>query len=194
MKRHALALTIVALLGCVAAARAEERRVEVKAGPVLVGLALPAGFERMSDEEVAAQFTRGVTPAAVFREPRRELRVTVNTFDALGQNIETVPALKKRLEADFAAAHPMAKWLARGVTRMRGVNWVRLHYRAPAGIGEVVAETYATLWAGEAVVVTFYAPAAEYAGQRAAFRRSAESIRLSILVEAPAADAQPARP
>ena len=98
MRRGAFALTLFILLGCAAAARAQEgRRVEVGAGSINVSFSLPAGFERMSAEEVAAQFTRGVTPHAVFREPRRELRVTVNTFDALGQGVETVPALKKRL-------------------------------------------------------------------------------------------------
>ena len=194
MRRVALALTLVLLLGC-AAARAQEgaRRVEVGAGPVNVSFSLPAGFERMSAEEVAAQFTRGVTPHAVFREPRRELRVTVNTFDAVGQGVETVPALKKRLERDLAAAYPAARWLGRGFVRLGGVNWVHLRHSAEAGIGEVVSETYATVWAGEAVVVNFYCPVAEYARRRAAFRQSAQSIRLSVSVNAPAADARARR-
>ena len=148
----------------------------------------------MSAEEVAAQFTRGVTPLAVFREPRRELRVTVNTFDAEGVGVEDVRSLKKRLESDLAAAHPTAKWLSRGMVKLGGDDWVRLRYRATAGIGEVVSETYATLWAGEAVIVTFYGPAAEYEGQCAAFRRSAESIELSISVIAPAGAAPQDRP
>jgi len=195
MKLRVTAAVMLLLLSC-AAARAQGRRVEVAAGPINVSLSLPAGFERMGDEDVAAQFTRGVTPAAVFREPRRELRVTVNALDAVGQGVEGVRSLKKRLEADFAAANPKAVWLARGVVKLGGTDWVRLHYKATAGIGEVLSETYATVWAGEAVVVTFYGPAAEYgAAQRAAFRKSAESIRLSVSVNAPAAEAAPpARP
>ncbi|HEV3470365.1 MAG TPA: hypothetical protein VG148_13650 [Pyrinomonadaceae bacterium] len=182
--------TLLLLLGC-AAVRAQERRVEVQAGPIAVDFSLPPGFERMSDAEVAAQFTRGVAPAAVFREPTRELRVTVSVFDALGQGIEKVPALKKRLESDVAAAHPTAKWLSRDIVRLGGEKWVRLRYRATAGSGEVVSETYAILWAGEAVVVNFYGPAAEYEGQSAAFRKSAESIKLSVMIIAPAGSTQP---
>jgi hypothetical protein len=186
------ALLLFLLAGAGAARAQGERRVEVAAGPVAVSLSLPAGFERMGDEEVAAQFTRGVTPLAVFREPRREMRVTFNAFDAERQGVAGVASLKKRLEADFAASHPKAVWLARGVVKLRGTDWVRLRYRATAGIGEVVSETYATVWAGEVIVITFYGPAAEYgAAQRAAFRRSAGSIRLSVSVIAPAGDASP---
>ncbi|HWS53639.1 MAG TPA: hypothetical protein VN228_05915 [Pyrinomonadaceae bacterium] len=181
------------LLGC-AAVRAQERRVEVTAGPRAISFSLPAGFERMSAEEVAAQFTRGVTPLAVFREPRRELRVTVNTFDGERQGVEDLPSLGKRLESDFAAAHPTAKRLSRDIVKLGGDEWVRLRYKATAGIGEVVSETYATLWAGEVIMVTFYGPAAEYEGQRAAFRKSAESIELSLSVNAPAGDAPQGRP
>jgi hypothetical protein len=190
MHKIAAPLLLLLLLGC-AAARAQERRVEVSAGPRTISFSLPDGFERMSAEEVAAQFTRGVTPLAVFREPRRELRVTVNAFDAEAQGVEDVRSLKKRLESDLAAAHPTAKWLSRGIVKLGGDDWIRLHYKATAGVGEVVSETYATLWAGEAVIVTFYGPAAEYAGRRAAFRKSAQSIELSLSVNAPPGDARP---
>lgn len=183
--------TLLFLLLGGTAVRAQERQVEVAAGPIAVSFSLPAGFERMSDEDVAAQFTRGVTPAAVFREPSRELRVTVNVFDAEGRGVRDVPSLKKRLEADSAASYPTAVWLARGVVRMGGGKWVRLRYKAAAGTGDVVSETYATVWAGEAVIVTFYGPAAEYGARRAAFRKSAESISLSVSVIAPATEAAP---
>lgn len=193
MLKIAASVLFLLLVGC-AAVRAQERRVEVSAGPRTISFSLPAGFERMSAEEVAAQFTRGVTPLAVFREPRRELRVTVNTFDAERQGVEDVPSLKKRLESDLAAAHPRAKWLSRDIVKLGRDEWVRLRYKATAGIGEVVSESYATVWAGEAIIVTFYGPAAEYEGHRAAFRKSAESIKLSLSVIAPAGDAPQGRP
>ena len=181
------------LLGC-SAVRAQERRVEFSIGPILVDFSLPAGFERMSAEEVAAEFPRGGPRLVVFRQPRSGLLVTVNVFDADGQGIGDVRSLKKRLESDFAAADPTARWLSRGVVKLGGDDWVRLRYKTAAGTGKVISETYATLWAGEAVVVTFHGPAAEYEGRRAAFRKSAQSIKLSVLVNAPAGDAPPGRP
>jgi len=191
MRLRLAAITLL-LLACSAARAQEERRVEVEVGHVAVSFALPAGFERMSDEEVAAQYARGVPPKAVFRDPRGELRVTVNGFDADAQGVRGLPSLSKRLKSDFDGAFPDAEWVSRGVVKMGGVRWNRLRLKATAGVGRVVNDTYATIWLNKVVLVNFYCPVAEYGAHRAAFEESARSIQLSVLVNAPADSGSPA--
>jgi hypothetical protein len=186
--RHGLIALVLLLLACAPARAQEERRAEVQVGSIGISFALPAGFERMSAGEVAAQYARGVPPKAVFRDPRRELRVTVNTFDALDQGVGDLRSLTRRLKSDIEAAFPDARWVSRGAVKLGGVAWSRFRYRATAGIGPVVNDMYAVVWAGTAIIINFYGPAAEYGAARAAFEKSAASLRVSVSVIAPAGE------
>ncbi|HEX8146067.1 MAG TPA: hypothetical protein VF591_02600 [Pyrinomonadaceae bacterium] len=196
MKLRAAA-AILLLLAC-AAARAQGKPVELIDGHLGIDFVPPKGAVRLGEDEAARLASAGSILKVAFGGPGSGTLLTVNTFSAEAKGVpdgaseKERQALMKRLEWEAAAAFPAAELMAREVVRIDGPFWVRLRYKLPTKTGgQVVADTYAITWVGRVAVFNYLCPAADYERRRAAFEKSAASIRLTLFALGPPREAKP---
>lgn len=181
-------------LGCGAAARAQEKSVDLSVDQSrVVSFAPPAGFRALDEKQVAAMNARGVPGKFMFTDAQLESSIVVNAFgdDATEEGLAEV---RKAIEAKAKQDYARVEWYERGPVRLKGQKWMRLRYKGtprPEDGEAMVDDFYFVEWAGSYLLFTFSCPASKYAAYKAAFERSARTIELSISVIAPAEEPKP---
>lgn len=183
MKPKAAAMLL--LLAC-AAARAQDRPVELIDEHIGLRFEPPKGAERLADEETVRDFhVPGSRLEVVFGDPQNTMLVTVYVFDAkvygvpTGSMKDNYQALREKLEAEIMADVPGAQWMSRDLIKINSQPWQRLRYRFPSG-SEMVSDMYAIVWGEKFMALTYSAAAVNYERLRADFEKSAASIQLFL--------------
>jgi hypothetical protein len=195
MKLKAAAAALPLLLAC-AAARAQDKPVELLDEFVGIRVVPPKGAERLGDEETARDFhVPGARLVAVFADPKNTMMLAIDVFDAetygvpTGSMYDNHQALRQKLESEIMADVPGVKWVSRELIKLNSLPWLRLRYNSSAG-DEIAADEYAIVWAGKFMVLTYYCSAANYERLRVDFEKSAASIQLFLSF--PVENAKPA--
>ena len=140
---------------------------------------VPAGYTRLSDEEIAVKFGRnGRLPPAVWGNARRSSSVAVTWTEMKNRplNAGDLPEFKKAMEQLLPRATPGLKFLGNDIVTIGAQRWVFFDTSAPAVDTEVRNLMYLTHLGGHMVGVNYNATVADYPGQKDGFAASARTL------------------
>ncbi|HYO62899.1 MAG TPA: hypothetical protein VER08_04505 [Pyrinomonadaceae bacterium] len=174
------------LLACAAshAGQAEKGRIEVRDGFLAISFVPPPGVGPAPREELELLQKMGRRVKFMFRDAEADMTVSVNTFGE-DATAEEVAGIVKAMEAELKKRHPQGVFLARGPVKINGYKWLRLRHRTGPAADEEVNDYYLIDWAGKVVLFNFSTMVGGYERRRAALERSARTIQLMVMVEAP---------
>ena len=182
LKTHCVVLLLLVLAS--AAPAQEQGRVEVRDGFLAISFVPPPGVAAAPPEELEALHKMGRRVKFMFRDAGADMTVSVNTFGE-DATAATVAEIVKTMVAELRRRHPRGTVLTRGPVTIKGYKWLRLRHRTGPAADEEVNDYYLIDWAGKVVLFNFSTMVGGYESRRAALERSARTIELSILVEAP---------
>lgn len=186
MRPKAVTASMLLLLAC-AAARAQDRPVELIDEYVGIRFEHPKGIERLSDEETAREFGTGGRLKVVFNDSKNTMLLILNVLDReayglpTGSMKDSQKALRQKLESEVMAGVSDVKWISRDVIEINSLPWLHLRYKFSSG-DEIASDTYATVWGERIMVFTYSCTAGNYERLRADFEKSAASIQLFLSV------------
>ena len=140
---------------------------------------VPAGYTRLSDEEINVKFGRnGRVPAAVWGNARRSSSVAVTWTEMKNRplNAAELPEFKKAMEQLLPRATPGLRFLGNDIVSIGAQQWVMFDSIAPAVDTEVRNLMYLTHLGGHMVGVNYNATTADFPGQRDGFEASARTL------------------
>ena len=167
---------LIALICFAAQPVAASQRVAL--GDGRVSFIPPAGFKKLTKEEIAKKFFRGNPPQYVFANETLTTSVAV-TFSSAKVSPEQLPEYKEAMEAMLPRLVPGLQWLAREIVELSGRKWFHLEMTSHAIDTDIHNHLYSTSHDGKALIFGFNSTVKEYPMMKEALAKSVESIRLS---------------
>ena len=162
---------------------AQDNEVELVDGGIGIGLVLPPGLTRFSDEQMARVREKGVNAKFIFSDSNGRLLV-VNAF---GSNANEA-GLSKVADDIVASAHKTQTFvqvLKRSLITIKSRKWLQLSLKQGTGADAMIDMYIVTDWVGRYVLLDFSATASDYVRYETVFKKSIKSIQLSLIAEAP---------
>ncbi len=165
-------------------ASGQDNEVELTDNGIGIGLVLPPGLSRVSDQQMAILREKGVNAKFFFTDAKVDRLLVVNTF---GSNASEA-GLSKVADDIVASAHKeqtFVEVVKRGLITIKGKKWLQLILKQGTGEDRTIDTFFATDWVGRYVVLEFSAAVPEYEGYRVAIEKSIRTVRLSLIAETP---------
>ena len=138
----------------------------------------PAGFKKLTKEEIAKKFFRGNPPQYVFANETSSTTVAI-TFSNAKVSPEQLPEYKEAMEAMLPRLIPGLQWLAREIVEISGREWFHLEMTSQAIDTDIHNHLYSTSFDGKALIFGFNSTVEEYPMMKEVLVKSAQSIKLS---------------
>ena len=149
----------------------------VKLGDGRVSFVPPAGFRRLTEEEVALKFARGNRPQYVFADETMKTSVAVSFSDAR-LSPGDLAEYRLAMESMLPRMIPGLKWLERNFVEIGGRRWLHLEMTSSAVDTDIHNHLYSTSFDGRAIIFGFNSTVGEYPKMKDALEKSALSVEL----------------
>lgn len=150
----------------------------VKLGDGRVSFVPPAGFRRLTAEEVASKYVRGNPPQYVFADEALTTSVAV-TFSDARISPEQLAEYRLAMESMLPRMIPGLRWVAREFVEIGGRRWLHLELTSHAVDTDIHNHIYSTSFDGKALNFGFNSTTGQYPKVKEALEKSARSIELS---------------
>lgn len=142
---------------------------------------LPAGYSRLSAEEMAVKFPRtNRPPFAAFADGSRNATIAF-TMSTLNRPVteRDLPEVLTAMSEMFPRMMAGLVWHAKEVVTIRGRQWARLHFSADALDADVMNDMYLTAFRGELLGVNLTATEALWRDASPELASAFRSMRLT---------------
>lgn len=138
----------------------------------------PAGFKRLTKEEIAKKYFRGNPPQYVFGNQSLSVNVAV-TFSITKVSPQQLPEYKEAMEEMLPRLIPGLQWLSRELIDVEGRKWVHLEMTSYAIDTDIHNHLYSTSFDGKVLTFGFNSTVKEYPLVKETLEKSFRSIRLN---------------